>query len=521
MSHFRAPKPPSLYDIMTAEVATLPAHAPLSEALEQMTARHIGSLLVNDGGALAGIVTCHDLIAAAAVATAFATPVVAVMSHPVLRLPAHTLLVSAYGRMRRTGLRHLVVTARAGTPAGIVSESDFFLHLSAAQLVGTGTVAEVMDPNPALLDPNATLLDALLAVAASSLGCAVVVRESLPLLLVTEGDLLIRLRRCADATHVRLSDQPPNPARLPTIEEAASLPEARARLRSLEVRTLTVVNRQGALTGVLGLRGLIAVGLPDRPAPQARVRPDTAPSRVRLRQFQRAVQQSPVSVIITDTEGTIEYVNPRFCEVTGYREDEVLGRNPRVLKSGAQDPVFYQSLWRAISAGRVWHGELCNRRRNGSLYWEAATISPVRDDRGDIINFVAVKEDITARKRAERALRESESNYRGLIASLSGEYLLYRRNLNGRMTYLSPSVTHMTGYTAAELEGPWTNYLTDNPLNKKAFSTHQSTLEGTRQDPYDIEFRAKSGALKRLRISESPLFNPQGRVLPSRESPRM
>ena len=513
MSRTKAPTPPTLFDIMTAEVATLPAHAPLSAALEQLISKRISSVLVNDGGALAGIVTCHDLIAAAASATVLATPVVAVMSHPVLRLPSQTLLVSAYGRMRRTGLRHLVVTARDGTPAGIVSESDFFLHLSAAQLTATLTVAEVMDPNPALLNPDATLQDALVAVAVSPMGCAVVVRESLPLLMVTEGDLLIRLRNCADPAHANLIERPPNLTRLPTIDEGASLPEACARFRSIEVRALAVLNRQGALTGVLGQRGLIGVGLPDRPTARVPVSPDTAPSRVRLRQFQRAVQQSPVSVIITDTEGTIEYVNPRFCEVTGYREDEVLGRNPRVLKSGAQAPAFYQSLWRAISAGRVWHGELCNRRRDGSLYWESATISPVRDDRGEIINFVAVKEDITARKRAEQALRESESNYRGLIASLSGEYLLYRHNLDGRMTYLSPSVTRMTGYTEAELERSWSPYLTDNPLNQSALATNRRALEGVRQDPYDIEFRAKSGEIKRLRVSESPLFDPQGRVL--------
>ncbi|WP_295429429.1 CBS domain-containing protein [uncultured Thiodictyon sp.] len=388
--------PLSLQDIITQDVATIAADAPLSAALDQMTTRRIRSVLVTDDGALAGIVTGHDLIRAAARGIAFATPVAALMSHPVLNLPAHTRLASAYGRMRRTGLRHLVVTGRDGTPAGIVSETDFFLHLSAAQLIGALTVADVMDPNPTRLGPDATLAQVLAAVATAPSDCAVLTHGSQPLVIVTEGSLLARLHEGADLVTTRLIDQPDKVPALATIATGASLPEARALFQSRQVRTLAVVHRDGALAGVLGLRALIGVALPDRGGGRAGVPTTTAPSRVRLRQFQRAVQQSPVSVIITDTDGTIEYVNPRFCEVTGYREDEVLGRNPRVLKSGAQDPTFYQALWRAISAGRVWKGELCNRRRDTSLYWEAATISPVRDDRGDIVKFVAVKEDITA-----------------------------------------------------------------------------------------------------------------------------
>jgi len=513
LSRTRVLPPLSLQDIFTQDIATIAADASLSAALDQMTKRRIRSVLVHEAGALVGILTGHDLIRAAARGTAFATPVAALMSHPVLHLPAHTRLASAYGRMRRTGLRHLVVTGRDGTPAGIVSETDFFLHLSAAQLIGALTVADVMDPNPAKLGPDATLAQVLVAVATAPSDCAVLTHGSQPLVIVTEGSLLARLHEGADLVTTRLIDQPDQVPALATIATGASLPEARALFQSRQVRTLAVVHRDGSLAGVLDLRALIGVALPDRGDGRAGAPATTAPSRVRLRQFQRAVQQSPVSVIITDTDGTIEYVNPRFCEVTGYREDEVLGRNPRVLKSGAQDASFYQALWRAISAGRVWKGEFCNRRRDASLYWEAATISPVRDDRGDIVNFVAVKEDITARKRAVQALRESESKYRGLIASLSGEYLLYRRELDGPMTYLSPSVEHMTGYTPAELEGPWIGHLTDHPLNQSALETSRRALEGARQEPYDIEIRVKSGEVKRLRVSESPLFNPQGEVV--------
>jgi len=124
----------------------------------------------------------------------------------------------------------------------------------------------------------------------------------------------------------------------------------------------------------------------------------------RLQILSRAIEQSPVSVVITDPTGRIEYVNPKFCDVTGYTVEEAIGQNPRLLKSGAQSSEFYRDLWQAISAGEQWQGEFCNRRKNGELYWESASISPIRDERGRITHFVAVKEDITERKRVEERL---------------------------------------------------------------------------------------------------------------------
>ncbi len=126
-----------------------------------------------------------------------------------------------------------------------------------------------------------------------------------------------------------------------------------------------------------------------------------------LRRLSRAVEQSPCAVIITDCTGAIEYVNPKFTEVTGYAAEEVLGRNPRILKSGRHPPSFYQELWGTITAGKEWRGEFCSRRKDGRLYWETASISPIRDAGGAIASFVAVKEDITEKKQLEEQLRQA------------------------------------------------------------------------------------------------------------------
>lgn len=120
-----------------------------------------------------------------------------------------------------------------------------------------------------------------------------------------------------------------------------------------------------------------------------------------LRKLSRAVEHSPVSIVITNLNGEIEYANPKFSKVTGYTLDEALGQNPRLVQSGETPAEQYQQLWEAITHGEVWEGEFLNRRKDGSLYWERATIAPVSNEGGDISHYVAIKEDISERKRTE------------------------------------------------------------------------------------------------------------------------
>jgi PAS domain S-box-containing protein len=128
----------------------------------------------------------------------------------------------------------------------------------------------------------------------------------------------------------------------------------------------------------------------------------------RLRDLSRAIEQSPAIVIITDIQGNIEYVNPKFEAVTGYSRDEVIGKNPRLLKSGKVPPAVYRQLWRTILSGETWEGEFENRRKDGSLYHERAIISPVRDEHGKVRHFVAVKEDVTTQRELQAQLFQAQ-----------------------------------------------------------------------------------------------------------------
>jgi PAS domain S-box-containing protein len=130
-------------------------------------------------------------------------------------------------------------------------------------------------------------------------------------------------------------------------------------------------------------------------------------SAMQLRMMSKVVEQSPVSVMITDPEGIIEFVNKHFCTVTGYRQDEVIGKNNRILSSGLTPPETYAKLWSTIASGQIWKGELQNKKKDGTIYWALFSISPIYDDEGNIARYVAVKEDITFRKKIEQQIVET------------------------------------------------------------------------------------------------------------------
>jgi PAS domain S-box-containing protein len=130
-------------------------------------------------------------------------------------------------------------------------------------------------------------------------------------------------------------------------------------------------------------------------------------SQEKIIHLYHAVEQSPASVVITNTKGNIEYVNPKFTEVTGYSSHEVIGKNPRILKAGRTSTKEYHDMWESITAGEEWRGEFFNKKKNGAVYWELVSISPIRNTIGIITHFLAIKEDITKRKHIEKQINNA------------------------------------------------------------------------------------------------------------------
>lgn len=126
-----------------------------------------------------------------------------------------------------------------------------------------------------------------------------------------------------------------------------------------------------------------------------------------IRKMSQAIEQSPATIVITNVDGVIEYVNPKFCETTGYSAEEAIGQNPRILKSGEMSAEGYAEMWKTLAAGKEWSGEFHNKRKDGTLYWELASISPLFDKEGFLSGYLAVKEDITERKSIDAELHKS------------------------------------------------------------------------------------------------------------------
>jgi phosphoserine phosphatase RsbU/P len=165
----------------------------------------------------------------------------------------------------------------------------------------------------------------------------------------------------------------------------------------------------------------------------------------------RVVEQSPNAVIVTDPAGHIEYVNPKFTDITGYSAQEVLGKKPHILHSPKTSREIYQELWRLISSGNEWRGEIQDRKKNGELYWARQSISSIKDTNGAITHYVSIMEDITAHKQVEEALKESEERFRQM-ADMAGEWI-WEQGPNGRYIYCSSAVKAIVGYEPEEVVG--------------------------------------------------------------------
>jgi diguanylate cyclase (GGDEF)-like protein/PAS domain S-box-containing protein len=229
----------------------------------------------------------------------------------------------------------------------------------------------------------------------------------------------------------------------------------------------------------------------------------------RLRLQATALQEAANAVVLTDNHGTILWVNPAFTQMTGYPADEAVGRNPRLLQSGKQDAAFYGALWNTIAAGNLWRGEIVNRKKDGSLYTEEMTIAPVRSTSGPISHYVAIKQDVTQRKRAEQALQIAQRKYRSIFDNaILG---IFQTTPEGEFLAANPALARMAGYDSPE------DFLNSVHCTAELYVDLKSrgelrgliTAQNVVRD-YEVEFKTKDGRKRITSINVGAVADREG-----------
>ena len=225
-----------------------------------------------------------------------------------------------------------------------------------------------------------------------------------------------------------------------------------------------------------------------------------------------ALSSAANGIVITNKSGEILYTNPAFTTLTGYSFDEVVGKNPKILKSGKHDEKFYSNIWETVLNGNVWEGEIINKRKDGSEYVEHQTITPVPGDDSDIEFFIAIKSDITESKVTEKALKDSEEKLRNIIEH--SKEMFYIHDTKHVLVYVSPQCKELLGFTQEEMKVKWTSLTSDDPMNEIGFDLTQKALAtAERQREYVLELEKKDKSKVLVQVAESPLTDSTGKVI--------
>ena len=231
-----------------------------------------------------------------------------------------------------------------------------------------------------------------------------------------------------------------------------------------------------------------------------------------LRLQSAALESTANAIVITDNAGNVMWLNPAFTRLTGYSAQEVVGRNLRFLKSGHHDQDFFQRLWGTILAGRVWHGEMVNRRKDGSLYHEENIITPVYAEHGEITHFVAVKQDITQRKQAEQLLQVSQERFQQLAENIK-EVFWITNPVKSEMIYISPGYEVIWGRTCASLyASPMSWVETIHPDDRERIKAAALTKQASGWYDEVYRIRRPEGSVRWIHDRAFPVKNESGDV---------
>ncbi len=232
----------------------------------------------------------------------------------------------------------------------------------------------------------------------------------------------------------------------------------------------------------------------------------------KLQTLSSAIEQSPNAVLITNVEGIIEYINPRFSQLTGYTPKDIIGKNPNILKSGNTSAEIYKALWDVIRSGGEWQGEIQDKKISGELYWAFESISPIRNKQNVTTHYLAIQKDISVQKRAEKALQASLERFQH-VADMAGEWI-WEQDALGHYTYSSSAVKDILGYEAEDIIGKsYIDLFTEE--DRKHLKTESPETNNVMEHSYRLinHYQHKNGYEVFTESTGIPLLNAQGHVI--------
>lgn len=223
-------------------------------------------------------------------------------------------------------------------------------------------------------------------------------------------------------------------------------------------------------------------------------------------QLSKGIEQSPASIVLTNTKGNIEYVNSKFSEITGYTFEEAKGNNPRILQSGFTSVNEYNRLWQTITSGNEYRGEMQNKKKNGELYWESVQISPIRDENGKIISYMAIKEDITDRKKTDLEIRKLS------VAIDQNPASVMITDTRGVIEYVNNKFISISGYTRHELIGRVVRILKPGHTPEETYIEIWNSLLAGKEWRGEHQNRNKKKEKYWESVLISPIKNQEGKI---------
>jgi diguanylate cyclase (GGDEF)-like protein/PAS domain S-box-containing protein len=456
-----------LSEILTAAVKTVPPHAPISGVLEEMASSRISCVVAVDTERRPlGIFTERDAVHLLSDRHELgALTMGEAMSSPPFTSPSDLDFREAYRMLQERGFRHLVVVDGQGCLMGIVTEGDFLHHLDVGDLSEFKVAGKIMSRSIVTVDVGDTLADAIRLMSKNSYSCVVVTSEGIPYGILTERDVVRLAPSVAEIAGMPVGGMVRTP--LITVSPDTALPVAISRMDQHKIRHL-VVTENDELLGLLTrhdlvktLQGSYVNFLHETIQVQRKELFKLGQQRSLFQLHEAALAAAANAIAITDNQAVIQWANPAFSTLTGYTLEETVGSRIRELvEPGEQNTAFFAALWQTILGGKMWRGELVNKRKNGTRYHEEVTITPIRNEGGEITHFIAVKQDITERKLTEEHLREAAAVMRN-----THEGVLIT-DTTPRILEVNEAYTTITGYSAQEIIGKNPSLLSSGRENK-------------------------------------------------------